>query len=101
MNKDLFICALILIDRLCEKSKILLNEYNIHRIVGISCIVSIKLMEDSIYRDTYYTEVAGIDIDEFVVLESEFLEGIGFDLFISTELFRKYNDFIQKKFRKN
>lgn len=100
MDENLFICALILIDRLCEKSRILLTEFNVHRIIAVSCITVIKLMEDCIYKDRYYTEVAGVDLCEFIALENEFLDGIGFDLCISTGLFNKYKDFVHKRVKK-
>ena len=89
------IIALIYLDRICLND-ILITEYNIHRLVLTSLIISIKYNEDLIFENKYYSEVAGVSIKEFNSLEREFLTIINFNLYISDEEFLKYKFYLEK-----
>ena len=93
-NSSLII-ALIYLDRICLND-ILITEYNIHRFLLMSLIISIKYNEDLIFDNKYYSEVAGVSIKEFNSLESEFLTIINFDLYIPDEEFCKYKFYLEK-----
>ena len=89
------IISLIYLDRICLND-ILITEYNIHRLVLTSLIISIKYNEDLIFENKYYSEVAGVSIKEFNSLEREFLTIINFDLYIPDEEFFKYKFYLEK-----
>ena len=89
------IISLIYLDRICLND-ILITEYNIHRFLLMSLIISIKYNEDLIFDNKYYSEVAGVSIKEFNSLESEFLTIINFDLYIPDEEFFKYKFYLEK-----
>ena len=76
------IISLIYIERLLNKSKIILNETNIHRIVVASVLVSIKVNEDQKAKKKFYAIIAGMDKFELNILEREFIYEINFDLFV-------------------
>jgi hypothetical protein len=89
-EESTFIISLIIIDRLCCESKIILNDFNIHRILFSSVLISIKFNEDKSFDHKYYSSVAGISMLELKVLEMDFLKLINYNVFISKEIFEKY-----------
>jgi hypothetical protein len=94
VENNTLIIALIYIDRICKKKDITLNKYNIYRILFTAILVSIKYNEDHIYNNSYYSKIAGLTVKEINYLERKFLEIINYDLFVSDELFQKYNEYL-------
>ena len=90
MEDSTLIIALIYIDRICIKKGITLTQYNIHRLLFTSILISIKYNEDIIYDNLYYSKIGGVPKAELSKLENEFLKMIGFDLFVSEEVYKKY-----------
>jgi hypothetical protein len=90
MEKNTLILSLIYIDRLCKIASITLTYYNIHRILFISILVSIKYNEDQYYDNKYYAEIAGVKLKELNTLEYNFLNKTKFLLFVNDEKFKKY-----------
>ena len=81
VEKSTLILSLILIDRMCRKSGILLTHYNIHRILFSSLLVSIKYNEDSYFDNNFYSQIAGVKPNELKLLEYTFLEYNDFNKF--------------------
>ena len=71
-EKSTFIISLILIDRLCCDPKIILNDFNIHRILFSRVLISIKFNEDKIFEHKYYSSIA-VNMIELKELEMDFL----------------------------
>ena len=94
LEKSSLIVSLIYLDRICLKD-ILITDYNIHRLLLISIIMSIKINEDKIYSNEYYAQVGGISLKEFNNLEREYLIFLNFDLFVSYEEYSKYQSYIE------
>ena len=96
IENNTIIIALIYIDRICTKKNknIILNKHNIHRILVTAILVSIKYNEDHICDNLYFSKVAGVSLKELNHLECKFLEIINYDLFVSEELFQKYNEYL-------
>ena len=63
IEKNTLILSLIYIDRLCKIASITLTYYNIHRILFISILISIKYNEDQYYNNKYYAEIAGVKLN--------------------------------------
>ena len=61
VERSTLILSLILIDRMCRKSGVLLTHYNIHRILFSSLLVSIKYNEDSYFDNNFYSQIAGVN----------------------------------------
>ena len=93
-ENNTIVLAIIYIDRICSKTNMILNKYNIHRILISSILVAIKYNEDQIYDNVYFSKVAGVPVSELNYLERKFLEIINYDLFVSDELFKKYNKYL-------
>lgn len=84
------IMAFIYLERFCKKTKIVLNEYNTHRLVIASLISSIKFNEDQKYNHEYYSLIAGATKRELGELEREFLFGLDFNMFIDENTYEMY-----------
>ena len=91
------IIALIYIDRICSE-KVFLNEYNIHRIMVIAIYIAYTYNEDKTYDNNYLSLVSGMNKNEIVTLEEDFLELIEFKLFVDDELYNQYKDCIFKEY---
>ena len=93
-EKNTLILSLIYIDRFCELNNINLTNQNIHRIFFISNLIAIKYNEDLIYSNKYYSEIAGISFEEINLMENYFLKLIDFNLFVSKDEFKKYEEYL-------
>ena len=91
------IIALIYIARICRE-KVFLNEYNIHRIMVIAIYIAYTYNEDKTYDNNYLSLVSGMNKNEMVTLEEDFLELIEFKLFVDDELYNQYKDCIFKEY---
>ena len=86
--------ALIYIDRVCIRKGLTLTNYNIHRLLFTSILISIKFNEDIIYDNLLYSKIGGVLVAELNKLEHEFLKMIGFSLFVSEEVYKKYYTYL-------
>ena len=55
-------------------------------------MLATKFIDDTCYKNDYYARVSGITLKEMNNLESEFLQSIGFDLFVNPILFFRYRE---------
>ena len=90
IEKNTLIVGLIYIDRFCKISGLTLTYYNIHRILFISILISIKYNEDKFYDNKYYSEIAGIKLKELNTLEYNYIHMIHFLLYVKNETHKKY-----------
>ncbi len=90
MERNTLITSLIFIDRLCKISNLTLTYYNIHRILFTAVLISIKYNEDCYYDNKYYADIAGVKIKELKLLEYNFVQMINFNLFVTDDVFEKY-----------
>jgi hypothetical protein len=95
-EESTLIISLILIDKLCCMSKIILNEFNIHRILFSSFLISMKINEDKIFTHKYFSSVAGIDIEELKILEFDFLKIVNYNVFVSKNIYEKYYQYLNQ-----
>ena len=94
VEKSTLILSLILIDRMCRKSGILLTHYNIHRILFSSLLVSIKYNEDSYFDNNFYSQIAGVKPNELKLLEYTFLEYNDFNIFVKDDEYKQYEKYL-------
>ena len=90
IEKSTLIISLIYIDRFCKISGVVLTYHNVHRILFISILLSIKYNEDQFYNNEYYAEIAGIKLKELNLLEYTFSNIIHFHFYIKDETYDKY-----------
>ena len=100
IEKSTLILSLIQIDNLCKKADLVLTYYNIHRILFGAVLISIKYNEDTYYDNKFYSEIAGVKLKELKLIEYQFVELVDFNMYVSDEIFNKYNIYL-KTFEKN
>ena len=94
VERSTLILSLILIDRMCRKSGILLTHYNIHRILFSSLLVSIKYNEDSYFDNNFYSQIAGVKPNELKLLEYTFLENNDFNIYVKDDEYKQYEKYL-------
>ena len=96
VEDNTLILALIYIDKIYEKTSIILTEFNIHRILFTSILIAIKYNEDIFYENNFYAKIAGVTDKELRKMEITFLRLIKFELYANKSLFEKYKNNICK-----
>ena len=71
---------------------IVLTSLNVHRILITSVLISTKVFDDEFYKNAYYAKLGGVSTSELNSLELEFLSLVNFNLFVTTEVFDKYQN---------
>ena len=94
MEKSTLILSLILIDKMCKKSGIVLTHYNIHRILFSSVLISIKYNEDSYFDNNFYSQIAGVKPNELKLLEYTFLEYNDFNIYVEDIEYEQYEKYL-------
>ena len=94
IENSTLILSLILIDKMCKRSGILLTYFNIHRILFSSLLISIKYNEDSFYNNTFYSQIAGVKPNELQLLEYTFLEYNDFNVFVKDFEYKQYEKYL-------
>ena len=96
IEKSTLILALILIDHTCKKSGLILNYYNIHRLLFGAILISIKYNEDTYYDNKFYSEIAGVKLKELKLIEYSFLELNDFNVFVDTKEYEQYSQYLEE-----
>ena len=94
IEKSTLIISLIYIDRLCNKAKVTLTYYNIHRILFSAVLISIKYNEDNFYDNKYYAQIAGVKLKELKTLEYYFIKLLNCSLYVNREDYDKYQGYL-------
>ena len=97
IEKCTLIIALIYIDRICTLSHITLTMYNIHRLIFVSILVSIKFNEDKHFKLCEYSKISGISVKKIFKLEREFLLLLQYNLYVDEDLYSRYSSYIFQK----
>lgn len=95
IQKATLIISLIYIDRFCSLGKIFLTRNNIHKIFFICAYLSIKFNEDVHFRIKYFSDISGMEIEEILMLEYEFLRLIQYNLFVDEATFHSYSKYLE------
>ena len=95
IEKSTLILSLILIDHTCKKSDLVLTYYNIHRVLFGSVLIAIKSNEDSYYDNKFYSEIAGVKLKEFKLIEYNFLELNDFNVFVNDKEYEQYRQYLE------
>ena len=96
LEDNSIILGLIYLDRFCKKTKIILTNYNTHRLLFISILTAIKYQEDRYLKNTFYAQVCGVQTNVLNQMEYEYCCGMGFEFYVSISLFDKYKIIVTK-----
>ncbi len=93
IEKNTLISSLIYIDEIDKKKPI--TEFNIHRIMFIAILISIKYNEDNVFKNDYYAKIAGVNLNEINKMEFEFINLLNFNVYIDPDVFENYKKLIE------
>ena len=84
---------MVYIDEIDKKKPI--TEFNIHRIMFIAILISIKYNEDNVFKNDYYAKIAGVNLNEINKMEFEFINLLNFNVYIDPYVFENYKKLIE------
>ena len=88
-DDNLLILTMMNIDKILSK-KFILNQNNVKNVLFTSMVITQKFYDDINFKDKDYSKILGINPNELIEMEIEFLLLIDFSLYISEEEFTKY-----------
>ena len=88
IEENTLIISLIYLYEVSKKKKI--TDFNIHKLLFTSILISLKFNEDEIYPFYYYSQIAGICQEELMQLELNFYFLIDFNLYVNKETFEHF-----------
>eukprot|EP01132_Coremiostelium_polycephalum_P003112 gene3112-3891_t len=89
-SRECFIASLVYIDRLSIECGMLINSFNIHRILITCLLISTKYLDDIFYNNEFYSQVGGVSLKEMNSLELDFLKMLNFSAICPNSLFEEY-----------
>ena len=87
-EENTLISALIYIDRIAKIKNI--TKLNVYKLIFTSILISLKYNEDGIYDNVYYSQVAGVSVQELFQMEYEYVLLLNFNFNISEFIFNQY-----------
>lgn len=94
IEKSTLIIILIYADRMCTTSGLILNPYNIHRIILGCLLLAIKYNEDIYFTNEQYAKVGGVSLKELNCLEDSSIQLLNYNLYLSDDIYKKYLQYI-------
>lgn len=99
LQASTIILAIKYIDRYCDMNYYHLSYLNVYKLILISTIVSLKFNEDQIVRLDRFSKFSKLSIDELIILEKHFLEGIKFKLYVCCKSYSLIECYIAEKLK--
>ncbi len=94
MEDATLISAIIILDRFCKKQKIILTEFNVHKLLFVSVLIAIKSYEDKYFTNKFYAKICGIQTEVLNKLEYEFICSLDFQIYLDKNVYKKYQDLL-------
>lgn len=91
VENSTLILALIYLNRFQKATSQRITKFNAHRLLLISIVVSVKINEDYIMKDSCYAAIGGIKIELLATLERAFLDSLEWDLYVDDETYQAYS----------
>lgn len=99
-DKYMFILFLMNFDKLLAKDFVV-NKKNIYKVIYICMMETHKYYDDNTFNNKDYAKFLGVNENELIDMELEFLSIIDFDLFIKEEEFLNYQDKLIELYNQN
>lgn len=96
INDNLLVLIMMNMDKIIAGGKFILCNKNINKLFYTCLMVTQKYYEDNPINNKTFAELVGINCDELLNLEMEFMSMIDFKLYIKEEEFEKYKQKIAK-----
>eukprot|EP01063_Lacrimia_lanifica_P023138 TRINITY_DN3062_c0_g3_i1.p2 TRINITY_DN3062_c0_g3~~TRINITY_DN3062_c0_g3_i1.p2 ORF type:complete len:108 (+),score=31.83 TRINITY_DN3062_c0_g3_i1:379-702(+) len=82
--------AVAIIDKLSQKTGLLLTSLNVHRVVLVALAVAAKVRDDVYYSNKYYASVGGVSTRELNRLETALLTDCDWEVFVGEPQYKAY-----------
>lgn len=96
-DREVFLTALIYMDRLAERTGFIFNSMNIHRSYLISLMVAAKFFEDQPCDNGYFATVGGVSIQEINNMELLFLSMLEYRVAVTGAEYNVYAQVVEAK----
>eukprot|EP01065_Artemidia_motanka_P003673 TRINITY_DN11748_c0_g1_i1.p1 TRINITY_DN11748_c0_g1~~TRINITY_DN11748_c0_g1_i1.p1 ORF type:complete len:186 (+),score=23.68 TRINITY_DN11748_c0_g1_i1:410-967(+) len=87
-SKTVFTIVAVFIRRLREVG-LLLDSFNVHRVLIGCAVVAAKMSDDNFYGMSYYAQVGGLSLRDLREVESGILTLLDFDLYVTGKVFTR------------
>jgi hypothetical protein len=87
-EENTLISALIYVDRIAKIKNI--TKLNVYKLIFTSILISLKYNEDGIYDNVYYSQIAGVSVQELFQMEYEYVLLLNFNFNINEFIFNQY-----------
>lgn len=98
-NENMLILTIMNIDKLLSK-EFILTESNVKNVLFTSMVLTQKYYEDENFNDKDYSKIIGINTNELIKMQIEFLSLVDFSLHVTDEKFAKYKHNLEDMWRK-
>lgn len=95
-----FIVALIYMDAAQNRSGLVVDSLNVHRLLITCIMVASKFFDDKCQRNSVYSQIGGLEVTELNQLEVELLNSLGFSLDVNPDQFKLYEGALVSRFLK-
>mmetsp|Transcript_33167 Transcript_33167/g.53943 ORF Transcript_33167/g.53943 Transcript_33167/m.53943 type:complete len:295 (+) Transcript_33167:29-913(+) len=92
LSEDVYIMALIYMDRVIRQKSAVINLYTVHRYLLAALLAAAKFHEDKHYNNRTFARLGGVGVAEVNRLEIHFLNALQFNLFIAPHEYQSYSD---------
>ena len=96
ISNSTLIIALIYLDRLITTSTtvVRITNWTVHRTLLAAAVLAGKFHNDDYYTNSHMASVGGVTLKELNAMELELIRDLQFNLWVSPEIFSKYEDSI-------
>ena len=95
------ILGVIYFDRICNNGNLILNYFNVYKLLLISFVLAIKFNEEYFETNKFYGKVGGLCIKSINKLEIQVLKILNYNLYVKEDIYDNYlnqfSAFLQKK----
>ena len=91
IEPDSLICALVYIDKLCNKKNMNITKYNAHLLLSTAILIAGRQRKENFCSNYIYSKLAGIPIKRLALQEQTFKELIDYDFKVHENVFRTYS----------
>jgi len=77
------VSSIVFVDRVAADTGMIVNSFNIHRLIAAGMLVALKINEDAVVDMALFAALAGVQAKEMAMLEIALLEKLDWHTFIS------------------
>ena len=84
------ILGVIYFDRICNNGNLILNYFNVYKLLLISLVLAIKFNEEYFETNEFYGRVGGLNNKSINKLEIKVLQILNYNLYVKQDIYENY-----------